>query len=544
MEINILIGGKAGQGIDKTASIIGKTLVKLGYSVFIYRDYGSLIRGNHNYDVISISDQETQSHKEEIDGIVSLDGKTIDKHGERLVENGFKIKKENSSEIKKRYGKAINMYYTGSLAKKTGIELEKLEQTIEEAFKGKKQEIVQKNIEAAREGYKKADNHEINLKEIKKDEEKELELMDGSKASAEGAIKAGLDLYFAYPMTPATPMLHILSKKQEKENIMTFQPENELSVANAALGASHTGAKTMIGSSGGGYDLMQEALSMQGISEIPLTVYLAQRKGEGSGVPTYTGQGGLEIAVKGSHGNIPRIVIAPGDPEEAMKASEEALHFAEKYRSLSVILTDKHLAESKYTVKEKPEINKTERNIDLEEKEKLYNHYQKTEDGNSPRTVPGINTVKSTSYEHNEKGITTEDQEEVKEMVDKRLRKEEEIKKEAKEKTRYKIHGEENSNNLIISWGSTKGAIKDAIKNLDAKFLQILYLRPFPEEIKKEIEKAENIILIENNSKAPLGNLVTEKTRFKVKEENKILKYDGRPFKSDELKKEIKKRLK
>ena len=545
MNLNVIIGGKAGQGIDKTASIIGKTLVKTGYKVFIYRDYGSLIRGDHNYDVIAISDEEVASHRKEVQGIVDMDGSTSEKHGERLEDDGFTIERNRFKELEKDYNKSKNMIYTGSLAKKMDIDLEKLKETIKEEFKGKKRKIIEENLEAAEKGYGKTENGEIHLKKIEKEEQNDLELITGSEGSAEGAIKAGLDLYLAYPMTPATPILHILSQKQKEENLMAFQAENELSVVNAALGASHTGAKTMIGSSGGGYDLMQESMSMQGVSEIPLTVYLAQRKGEGSGVPTYTEQGDLEIAVKGSHGNIPRIVIAPGDPEEAMKASEQALYFSENYRCLSVILTDKHLAESKYTVNEKPEIKELERNIDTEEKGELYNHYEVTRNGNSPRTVPGINTVKSTSYEHDEKGITTENKEKVKEMVEKRLRKEERIKERSKEFTRYKVHGEKDSENIVISCGSTKGAIKDALKDLEnTKFVQLIYLRPFPKEIKKELDEAKNVILVENNSKASLGNLIVEKTGRVIEKDNQILKYDGRPFRSDELRKKIKERLK
>ncbi len=534
MRINVLFGGKAGQGIDKAASITADTLSKLGYYTFTYRDYGSLIRGGHNFDVLSISDKEINSHEKELDGILAMTPETTEKHRERLKKQGFKIDKKDI-EDGEDLGKSLNMAYTGALAKKLGIDLDRLERKIDEEFQG---EIARKNKEAAEKGYRSTET-KINLKE----RNGEAKTITGSQAVSKGAIKSGMDIYLAYPMTPATPVLHTLAGKQEEKDILTFQPENELATVNAALGASHTGSRTMIGTSGGGYDLMQETMSMQGVSEIPLVLYLAQREGAGTGIPTYTAQGDLEIATKGSHSEFPRVTIAPGDPKEAMKATNQAFLFAEKYRSLAVILSDKHLAESKYTIQKEPEIKKIDRNIDKKKQEGLYENYEKTEDGNSSRSVPGINIVKSTSYEHNEKGITTEDPEKTTEMTDKRLRKQETMKKEAEKYTQYKIHGDKNTETTIVGWGSTKGAIKDALKDINAKFLQVIYLKPFPEEIKEILENSEKVILIENNSTGLLGKLIAEKTGYQIKEENKILKYDGRPFKSDELKNQIQEKV-
>lgn len=532
MRLNILFGGKAGQGIDKVSSLTAGALSNLGYYTFSYRDYGSLIEGGHNFNVLSISDGPVASHESKFDGILSLDETTLEKHGDQLKEGGF-VFQGDDFENAKDFGRSYNMLFAGALIRTLGINFKKLEEVIREEFQ--KEKVVEKNIQAARKGYDSAEE-ERQLDEVGD----KLELMNGSEAVGKGAIESGIDVYLGYPMTPMTPVLHYLAARQRDENFLVFQPENELSVANAALGAAHTGAKTMIGSSGGGYDLMQEAMSMQGVSEIPLVVYLAQRAGTGTGIPTYTEQGDLEVATKGSHAEFPRITIAPGDPTEAIEAANQAFYFAEKYRLLSVILSDKHLAESEFTILKEPEIQKVKRNIDTQKKDGLYKNYRYVEDGISPRSVPGLNVVKSSSYEHDEKGITIEDKDIAKRMVDKRLKKQEKVVEESKKFEQSKIHGDEDADKVVVGWGSTKGAILDATRGKNVKFLQILYLEPFPEEIGKILEDADKVILVENNSTGLLGNLIREKTGYKIKDKNKILKYDGRPFKSDELGNKIK----
>lgn len=537
MRLNVLIGGKAGQGIDAISSIVSSALVGEGFYVFNYRDYPSLIEGGQNFNVISISDERIGSHKTELDCIVALDQKTIENHEEKLKDSGFLLSKEDY-EIDSDFSKVANVFLGGVLFKALGLEADGIKKILKEKYEGK--DILDLDLKAVDAGYEHGDE----VMDVGDPKEDSLETQTGSEAIAEGAIDAGIDIYFAYPMTPATPVLHELAGKQEDEDFLVFQPENELGVVNAGMGAAHTGAKTMVGSSGGGYDLMQEGISMQGISEIPLVVYLSQRPGPGSGVPTYTTQGDLDIAVKGGHGEFPRVTIAPGDARESRRKTNEAFYFAEKFRALSVLLGDKHVAESQYTYNEStaPDKLEVEKNI-ADQEGGFFPNYQVTEDGNSPRSISGLTTVKSTSYEHKESGITTEDSEEVTDMIDKRKRKEKTIKQETKKFTRYKVHGDESSDNLILGWGSTKGAIKDAIEGLDVKFIQIIYLRPFPKEIKEELEEADDVLLAENNSTGLLGNLTAEKTGHMIPEDKRILKYDGRPFTSDKLRERIKEKL-
>ncbi|MAH03628.1 hypothetical protein CMI39_02465 [Candidatus Pacearchaeota archaeon] len=512
MKLNILIGGKAGQGINKISKVISKILTNQGYFVFNYKDYPSIIRGGQNFNILSVSDKRIGSNDTKLDIIISIDEIILKDHRKNLKKDGLIFSHEKFKDL----GINMNVALAGELIKSIGIEEKILIKEIKNQFKNNKD-----SISAAKKGYdfgkKKFDLKKLNNK---------ITIMSGSEAITKGAVNSGIDIYFAYPMTPSTGVMHELAAEQlkEKNKLIVFQPESEIAVANAALGASFAGSKVMIGTSGGGFDLMSEALSFQGQSEIPLTIYLASRSGPGTGVPTYTSQADLNIALRAGHGEFPRVVIAPGDPIEAIEKTNEALYLAEKFNSLSIILSDKHLAESEFSFNRKP------------------NKILKV---NIKRKIPGRDIVKSNSYEHDEFGNTTELAEITKKNAEKRIAKYEAIKKECKKFEMIKIYGNKNSKNLIISWGSTKTVILDALDAIDGsiekggkyKFLQVLYFKPMSNKIIEEIKKANKIILIENNLTGQLGRLIREKTGFKIK--NRILKYNGRPFISNELKKEI-----
>ncbi len=320
MRLNILIGGKAGQGINKVSGILTKTLVDHGYFIFNYRDYPSIIRGGHNFNVISISDKPIASHESKLDGIIAMDEDTKKIHENELKKNGFII------DYKKfvNFGINSNIALYGSLMKILGIEKKVLINEIKKSLQNK--ETYKESIRALEEGY----NTQSNLHNLKK-LNNNISLLSGNKAIAIGAINSKIDLYFAYPMTPTTNALHELAKRQLQYNYMAFQPESEIAVVNMALGASFAGAKVMIGTSGGGFDLMTEGLSFQGQSEIPLVVYLGSRPGPGTGLPTYTSQADLDIALRSGHGEFPRIVIAPGDPIETIEKVNEAFYLSQKF---------------------------------------------------------------------------------------------------------------------------------------------------------------------------------------------------------------------
>jgi 2-oxoglutarate ferredoxin oxidoreductase subunit alpha len=510
MRLNILIGGKAGQGINKVSEIVSRVLIKRGYFIFNYRDYPSLVRGGHNFNILSVSDERVGSFKSKFDGIIALDEKTIEIHKGSLDEDGFVIDFKKFEKL----GRNLNIALAGSLIKSLGIDKKILMDEVQKQLKSNEA------VSAAETGYN-GQKEKFSLKNLYN----KISIMTGSQAVSHGAINSGIDLYFAYPMTPATGVMNELASRQIKNGLMVIQPESEVAVVNSALGASFTGAKVMVGTSGGGYDLMTEGLSLQGISEIPLVVYLASRPGPGTGVPTYTCQSDLDIALRGGHGEFPRIVIAPGDPIECVEKTNEAFYLAEKFGALSIVLSDKHLAESEFSSDRKP-------NKPLKVK--------------IDRNVPGEKIVKVSSYEHDELGNTRENAEMTEKNAKERLTKYEAMKKECEKFEMIKVYGNKNAKNLIVGWGSTKTVILDALDAIDGsikngsgnyKFLQVLYLKPLSNVIKKEIEQAEKVILVEHNITGQLGRLLREKTGIKI--ENRILKYDHLPFTSDGLKEKI-----
>ena len=535
MKKTILIGGKAGQGIDKTATFLGRILSNVGYYSFIYRDYPSLIRGGHNFDVLTFSDQPVYSHEDEYDIIMALDQETVSRHEKDLKKKGFivgeekienkKVKKVNlQNYLSSADGPRVlgNNVLIGALVKEWGVPLKEVSEAAADEFSSQTAKTV---IEGVKAGYEQKKEEE----KITLFDKKDLYFFNGSQGVARGAVAGGLDVYFAYPMTPATGVLHELAKHQKEDDILVSQVGNEIAVANAALGSSYTGAQTMLGTSGGGFALMSEAMSLAGMAELPLVAYLAQRTSPASGVPTYSSQGDLKFALNVGHGEFPRIVVASGDPEEAFQRTQEAFYLAAKYNTLAILMSDKHIAESYYSFEKIKESRVKNNDFVVKEPAQDYQSYRVTEDGVSPRAVPGQGPfVRANSYEHDEYGYTTEEAEMTTEMNDKRWRKAAALKKDVLKLDPVQTYGQ--GSKLLVGWGSTKGALRDVVAEKDNyRFLQISYIEPFPaKEVKKELEKAEQVILVENNVTGLLGQVIREKTGFLIKD--KILRYDARPF--------------
>ena len=491
---NILVGGPAGTGPNFLTNLVGEMLVEKGFYVFYSRDYQSLIRGGHNFNVLTYSDKPIYSNDGKIDILVGLDKNTISLHEKDLKKSGVILE-----------GNYSNTYFAGLLLKKIGFEFKEIEKKLKEFGKFEENlKEVKKAYEESKEGFK-----------LIKCSKKNLSFSNGNQGISSGAIKSGLDIYYAYPMTPATSVLGELAGKAKTGKFKVIELENEIGVITAAAGSAITGAKVMIRTSGGGFDLMTETISMAGIAEIPLVIYLSQRPGPGTGVATYSGQGDLNIARHSGHGEFNRIVLAPGDPIESQELTNQCFYFSQKYKIPTILIGDKHLAESFYSSEQKPKIVAT----------------------------PSLTKFKRyNSYEVDSEDSATEDAKLINLNIEKRLSVGKQIKKEAQKFSQYNLSGEKNSKNLVVSWGSTKGAIIDAAEGLNCAFLQIKYIEPFPNIA--NILKNKNLILIENNSTGLLGNLIAEKTGIQIQDKNKILRYDGRPFLCDELNTEIKKILK
>ena len=494
MKYNILFGGKAGQGPNVLTHILAKTLAEEGYYVFYYRDYRSLIRGGHSFNVLTFSDKPVRSHESKYDVIVALDELTIGTHKKDLKKKGTVVK-----------GEGENMYFAGKMYKAIGLDFKLLDKRLKELKR------YETNLKVAKKGYEEQ-KESLGISKVKK---VGRTFSSGSVAVAEGAVKSGIDCYFAYPMTPSTAVLGELAQRQREKGHLVFELENEVAVANAGAGCAITGAKTMVGTSGGGFCLMTEALSMCGIARIPLVFYLAQRAGPASGVATYNAQADLHMARHAGHGEFPRLVLAPGDPVEAQEITSQIFYLTQKFGVPGILLSDKHLAESYYTTEKKPVITKSPKMT----KFGRYNSYEQDP----------------------ESGSGTEDMKIVKDNVEVRKKKWDMLRKECEKFEGYKVYGKKNSKNCIVFWGSTKGAILDAIEGLDVCAIQILYVEPFPKKIQKILEGKKKIVAVENNATGQLCSVIREETGIKINE--KILRYDARPFLCDELGKELRRKF-
>lgn len=544
-DFSILIGGFAGQGSRKAGLIIGKILAHYGYRIFIYEDYQSLIRGGHNFSLLRVSLEEKNAIKEKIDFLIALNEDTILRHFSKLKNKKFLIYDRERVEkdypgikisakrvVKKFKGKEImeNSAFIAGLAKVLGINWKTIENVFLEEFK----KFAEINLKIAKEIYKLTPS----LLKIKKIKKKRVSILTGNQAVALGAIKAGLEIYYGYPMTPSTSILNFLAENEKKFKIKVIHPENELAVINMALGSAYAGKRTMVGTSGGGFALMTEALSLACQAEIPIVIVESQRMAPSTGVPTYSGQGDLLFTSFAGHGDIVRFVIAPSDANEAFIWSGRILNLAWKYQTPAILLLDKNVSESEFSFDLKNFKKIKKEKLRLTRVKKNYKRYQFTKDGISPLSFPGGKfIVKVNSYEHDEYGFTTEKSFLIEKMQNKRLLKFKEMEKEVEKLDGINEFGKKNSKIALISWGSTGKVVKEVAEDLKIKAICPIILQPFPKnKMKKILKGVERLILIEENGLAQLEKILLQN---EIKVDKKILKYTGRPFTVEELKRSI-----
>jgi len=347
-------------------------------------------------------------------------------------------------------------------------------------------------------------------------------------------VQAGLNMYIAYPMTPASAILHYLAENEDDLGVVTIHPESEIGVALMALGAAYTGAKTMVGTSGGGFALMTEALSLSGQGEFPIVFVMVQRPGPSTGVPTYTMQGDLSFVINSGHGEFLKVVLAPGNAEEAFYLTGLAMNLAWKFQIPCFVLSDKHLSESIFSFEADLDKVKPEDPL-LWDGQGEYKRYLDTQNGISPLAFPGNSTaiIKVTSYEHDEYGITTEESEQITRMQQKRLRKKKTIENELSKHEQVKVYGNLESKTVLLCWGSTKGACVEVAEELGLKVVQPLVLEPLPiNSLKKVLSDADKIIDVEVNATGQLAKLLSAHGIFI---DDMILRFDARPFTVDVL---------
>lgn len=547
---NILIGGAAGQGIETTVAFLEKLLKHSGYYIYTTRDFMSRVRGGHNFSLLRFGTEVITSHSEDLDGIIALNQETIDLHKEKLTEKGFilcdssfafsdgdsRVIQIPMNKIAKELGngKVSGSVAAGAVLKLFGEPFTYAADVIAEVMK---KEIIDINKKAAQAGYDAVEAKFIHLKGGFKD----YMLISGSEALGLGAVAGGLRFYSAYPMSPSTAVLEYLASVGQKTGIVVEQAEDEIAAVNMALGASYAGARAMTGTSGGGFSLKVEALGFSGIAEIPLVAVDVQRPGPATGLPTRTEQSDLKFVISASQGEFPRLVIALRNHEDAFYQTFRALNLAEKYQIPVILLSDQYLGDATACVKPF-DISGLKRVSHASEADGEYLRYKITEDGISPRLIPGQTShlVAADSDEHDERGYITESAEVRNQMMDKRMRKLNGLIQELSEPD---FMGEEQCEILLLGWGSMWGPIREAVSLLnkkgDKKYGALVFgdIYPLPQKKLNLYAKDRLLINVEQNATGQLGSLIREQTGISCNKS--ILKYDGRQMSGEEIVKKV-----
>jgi len=562
-DISIVLCGGAGLGIQTVEQLLTRMLKLSGYYVFATKEYMSRVRGGSNSTQIRVSDKPVQAPVQRIDILIPLDKEAISHVNHRIdhktviigdkdkLQTDRKVINVSYLEMAKEIGNAI---YANTIA--VGLLLGLLEGDIKEGKKylqgyftqKKKEDFIPDNIKALEKGYEKSaqlvKEKQINperLSHIKKSREVKRDLLiNGAESVGFGAIAGGCNFISSYPMSPSTGVLVFLSQHANDFDIIAEQAEDEISAINMAIGAWYTGARAIVTTSGGGLALMTEGISLAAMLESPLVVHLAQRPGPATGLPTRTEQGDLQLVLHAGHGEFPRIILAPGKIEDAYYLTQKAFYWADKYQVPVFILTDQYTMDTYYNIKNLPVPKGKLKKFIIETKTDYQRYSFKTEKSVSPRGIPGNGEglVKTDSDEHDENGLITEDMDIRNRMMEKRMDKMNLIKQEA---IAPELIGSKDYKILCVGWGSTFHIIKEAIEKLNNKDVAFLFFQqvfPISEDAIDYLEKATQIILIENNYSGQFGQLLEKSTGININA--KILKYSGLPFYVDELAKEIK----
>ncbi|HUT82915.1 MAG TPA: 2-oxoacid:acceptor oxidoreductase subunit alpha [Candidatus Bathyarchaeia archaeon] len=565
-DISIVLCGAAGQGIKTVEQFLTQVLHEAGFHVTATKEYMSRVRGGTNSTQIRVSSKRVRAFIDRIDIFIPLNKSAISRLRNRITKdtiiigesefieheidpNKYKVIEIPWTQIAQELGNQIysNIIAAGVITELFKVDKELGEKYITSRFISKGENVLSKNIEAFTKGCEIADKL-IEEKDpkiaIKGKQETSKELMyDGASIVGMGAIAGGCDFICSYPMSPSTGVLIFLAKYSHEFDILVEQAEDEIAAINAGLGASFAGARSLVSTSGGGFALMGEGLSLSGMTEIPIVIHIAQRPGPATGLPTRTEQGDLELALYSGHGDFPRIILAPSTLEDAFYLTQEAFNIAAKYQSPVIILTDQYFMDLYYDF---PTLDIS--NIEIEkhvvETPEDYQRYLLTNNGISPRGIPsyGEGLVRADSDEHDEDGFITEDLENIRpKMVEKRMNRLKEIEKGSIAPC---LLGPKKYKTLVVGWGSTFNAIKEALDEINDDTVALLHftqLYPLPKNTRKFLEKAEKLIIVENNVTSQFSKLLKLYTGIDI--DNKILKFNGMPFSVEELSKKIKKIL-
>lgn len=565
------VGGQQGEGIDSTGTILATSLNRHGYFIYGYRHFSSRIKGGHTNYKIRISTKQRLANADYLDILIAFDQETIDFNGHELRENGVliadakfnpvppegknirffsvpltKIAEENGSAIMK------NMVSVGATAAILDLPPETFLSFLNDRFLKKGETVVQNNMNALKAGAQYVKDQGIDLSDLRlaPGDGKERLYLTGNDACGFGALAAGVRTMAAYPITPASEIMEYLIKKLPKVGGHVLQTEDEIAAITMCIGASFGGSRVVTSTSGPGLALMMEAIGLSGITETPVVIIDTQRGGPSTGMPTKHEQSDLYAALWGTHGEIPKIVLAPATAEECFHTTIEAFNLAEKYQVPTLVLTDLALSMADQTCEpfhyDAVHVDRgalaSQESLASTPQGELFKRYVLTEDGISPRVFPGqkggIHHV--TGVEHNEVGRPTEDATLRTKMMNKRLGKIDGIEL----PNSFSFAGDEDYDLLIIGFGSTKGLIDEAAERRRATgekvgHLHIRALNPFPTaSVQSYVDRAKKVLVVENNATGQLKNVM----RFNgVKGEFvSQLKYDGNPYVPHEIESFIK----
>ncbi|MFA5986354.1 MAG: 2-oxoacid:acceptor oxidoreductase subunit alpha [Parcubacteria group bacterium] len=568
-DLSIVIAGQAGQGIQSVAHLLTHILKLQGFHVFATAEYMSRVRGGINSTTIRISSEKRDAFRSTIDLFVSLDPRSFSFYKHRFNDKtmflGFRdaefcqdcVMEVNFISIAQSIGGTLyaNTVAAGAILGLIGADEKHAREYLRNFFVKKGKDIITKNQEALSRGFKMgahfAFSHDVHVAMKTKEAVKDDLFMSGIDAVGFGALAAGVDFCVAYPMSPSTGLLTFLAQNSKECGAVVEQATDEIEAVNMALGASYAGARSIVTTSGGGFDLMCEAVSLAGMIETPITFHIGQRPGPATGLPTHTGQEDLNLVLHAGHGEFMRAIFAPGTPMQAYAVTAHALDIADKYQIPTFVLTDQYFVDALYKV-EKNDFVEQNNVKHIIETTRDYKRYALTENGVSERGVPGFGDglVCVDGDEHDETGRITEDTRGIHmHMAEKRLFKRRALLEEVMllpevitQKTttgRSKKSGKK----LIVCWGSTRNTVVEAVSeagNQDMTVVHFVQLFPLDKKkIKKIFAKAEKVIVVENNATGQFAHLLTQECDIAI--DKTILKWNGEPFNVEELVEQIKK---
>lgn len=555
-DISVVLCGQAGQGVQTVEFLLTRLLKLAGYHVFATKEYMSRVRGGMNSTTIRVSSREVAAYVDHIDILIPL-GRGAVEHvaarvsaqtvvvgegeiaGDGAAVKSCKFLEVPFTQMASEIGNKIysNIVAVGAVAALLGTDLEQLTDHVRRSFARKSAEIVEDNARAVRAGYEAAAGlgvHNLMLSPASAAEVEGRLLLDGAEAVSLGAIAGGCNFVSSYPMSPSTPVLTFLAQHGRDFGIVVEQAEDEIAAINMAIGAWYGGARALVTTSGGGFALMTEGVSLAGMLETPVVIHLAQRPGPATGLPTRTEQGDLELALYAGHGEFPRIILAPGTLEEGFCLAQRAFNLADRYQVPVFILTDQYYIDSYYDT---PAFDLSRAAVEkhIVRTAKDYRRYVLTEDGVSPRGVPGYGDglVIVDSDEHDEEGHITEDLDLRVRMVNKRLARGE---LPAADVVPPTLIGPRDYKNLVLCWGSTYHAVKEAIARLgrdDTAMLHYSQVYPLYDGTADYMTQADRTVIVEGNATGQFAKLV--ELHAGVPADELLLKYNGLNFGVEEL---------